>query len=180
MAISLPHNIVNGVVPDADEVMANLNALLNQANRTLLVGKISGANGTARTTAGTNTALLADSSQTFSVAVPSVLAVAFKSQLVFGARPDSNFAGSIQIELDGSPTVLIASYSQVPAGGPGTNFEHIKSVPLAGVGLLSLTAGSHTVALRANQVVTLATGFQMAITGVQIQTGFWAGIVMPS
>lgn len=179
MTISLPHNIVNGTNANANEVMGNLNALLNQSNRSFLVDQHTDSNGTARTTIGENAAELAGSSANVTVAVPSLMIIGFSSKLVVGTNLAGEYRGMVQLAQNGNPGGFFASYqADLTAAGSATN-DRITTRTLSGIGFLSLTAGSHTVSLWAVQTVTSLGGFQMAISGVQIQTGTWVGLVMP-
>lgn len=177
MALSLPHNITNGPAPDADEVMANFNALLNHAQGTFYVGRTSGSNGTARTTVGTNTNVLPGSSMTFSVAVPSVLFMSYSGHIEFGMTSPGRVSGSLGPIIDGSG-VFVVSHFRDEMHHFAQNDEIGRGVPLSGTMLHGLAAGSHTVALQYTQTVSIGS-LGTLVHGVQGKGGYWGGLVIP-
>jgi hypothetical protein len=173
MSLSLPHNISNGSAPDADEVMANFNALLGQANGLALVGGSSSTPVNRANSVGTSNGTVG--SQTVAVDDASAFLVGMA-----GTVYKSNSSGSLQVTMsllvDGEAQ-LQQVWSEEAALGSGD--EMIQTFGLGRVGLISLTAGSHTVAVKWELAVTDATGTlaTYALRGLSVS---WAGLVVPS
>jgi hypothetical protein len=175
MTISLPHNITNGTTPDADEVMGNFNTLLNQANGVFAKGRATSIGPTARTALGSTTAPVVFTSVTFSVAVPSLLLVSYRSLAVHSwtLGKTTAVAGKVQVTDGGSPVGVGASMEHYVVGaGEGGSAR----VPVAGSELIGLTAGSHTIALEYTQTISDGGGW----CSIQMLGGEWSALVIPS
>ena len=174
MALALPHNITNGTVPDADEVMANLNALLNQANRTFTAGATGAAVNAGQTTNGTSTGTSGSTSLVVAVAVPSLLVISYYSTALhsWSQTKTTSTIGKIEPTLDGSTTGagIMNEHYVVSAGDSGS-----ARIPMSGTEIIGLTIGSHTVALKYTQTVTTGGGF----CAIQMRDSGWTGLVIP-
>jgi hypothetical protein len=174
MTLSLPNNITNGTTPDADDVMANFNALLNQANRTFAVGAASTTVPTAQTATGTSTAAVSGSSLAVTAAVPSLLLVSYRSICLHAwtSSKTTSIIGKIQVTVDGTPVGTGAQFENyVVAAADGGSSR----VPVAGSELLGLLTGAHTIALQYTQTVDTGGGW----TTCQMRGGEWSGLVIP-
>jgi hypothetical protein len=174
MPLSLPHTIVNGTEPDADEVMANFTALLNQANRTFTAGAQGTATNSAQTTNGTSTGSSTGTSQVVAVAVPSLLLITYNSIVLhsWSATKTSSIIGKIEPTVGGASVGSGAQFERfvTSAGDAGS-----ERVPISGSQVIGLTAGSHTIELKWTQTISTGGGW----CSVQMRDSGWSGLVIP-
>jgi hypothetical protein len=174
MTLSLPHSISNGTMPDADEVQANFNTLLNQANRTFAIGQASAVNPTARTALGTTTAEVSGSAETITVAASSLLLISYRSIALHSwtFSKTTSILGKIQVKVAGSAVGTGAQFEHYVAGaGDGGSAR----VPVAGSELLGLSAGTYDIALEYTQTISDGGGW----CSIQMRGGEWSALVIP-
>lgn len=177
MALVLPNAIAPGTLPDADQVQGNDQYLLDNLAGIKLLGKTTASTGTARTTAGTNTNTLSGSSESFSVAVPSVLKIDYSGAISYGISGTGKVSGSLGVLLDGAGVFVGAGFVDDRYGIDVPDSVRV-TLPLAGTAVIGLTAGAHTIALQYTQTVNIGSIGTLA-DGVQGTGGYWSGIVVP-
>lgn len=181
--MALPHNIVNGPKPDADEVMANFNYLENKTPALQMVTKQGTGSAAQRKTVGTSTGTFPGTTQVLSIAKPSLLLLNYSAQAVMIERTGmADYSVRVMVDINGSE-VGFAYLTDLWMGyyaGPNpvvASSGQIISRPIVGHLLIPLSPGSHTLKLTASLKLT-NTITPADLNNSSVKDGAWSGFVI--